>query len=82
MSNKECPVLPSSVNRQVCTATIVGLGVGIGSYYQLKKSDLKVFGGAVDLQKNKWFVPGLSLLVATAAASSASLLSYMLSNKK
>ena len=55
--------------------------MSISQNYQLKKSDLKVFGGAVDLQNNKWFVPGLSLLVATAAASSASLLSYMLSNK-
>mgnify|MGYP006086951973 CR=1 FL=1 len=82
MSNKKCPILPSLVNRQVCTASIVGLGVGLGSYYKLQKSDLKVFGGAIDLQKYKWFIPGVSILVASGAASAATLLSYMLSNRK
>lgn len=81
-SKDMCPVLPGSANRQVCTSAVVGLGVGIGAYYKLRNSDLKVLGvDKWDLQDNRYFVPGVSFTLALMGASTAGLISYLMSNK-
>jgi hypothetical protein len=79
-SSTSCPVLPNGLNRPVCTSAVTALGVGIGTYVSLRRSDLKVLGGW-DLQKNKYFVPGISIAVATMVAASAGLISHMLSKR-
>ena len=77
-----CSVLPINVNRQVCTSAIVGVGIGIGVYYKLRNSDLKVMGvESWNLQENKYFVPGVSISLALMGASTTGLISYILSNK-
>ena len=81
-SKDMCPVLPISANRQVCTSALVGVGVGIGAYYKLRNSDLKVMGvESWNLQENKYFVPGVSISLGLMGASTAALISYLLSNK-
>ena len=79
-SKKLCPVLPSGLNRPISTSALAALSVGIGTYVSLRRSDLKVLGGW-DLQKNKYFVPGISIAVATMAATTAGLVSHMLSKR-
>ena len=79
-SNKLCPVLPSGLNRPVCSSAVAAVGVGLGTYVALRRSDLKI-AEKWDLQDNKYFVPGVSLATATMAASTAGLISYLLSNR-
>tara|TARA_X000000368_G_scaffold278867_1_gene221243 strand:+ start:151 stop:411 length:261 start_codon:yes stop_codon:yes gene_type:complete len=81
-SKDVCPVLPVSANRSVCTSAIVGLGVGIGAYMNLRNSNLKIMGVEKwDLQKNKYFVPAASISLALLGASLAGSVSYLLSNR-
>lgn len=79
-SKKLCPVLPSGLNRPVCTSAVAAVGMGLGTYVVLRRSDLKI-AEKWDLQDNRYFVPGVSLAAAAMGASTAGLISYLLANR-
>ena len=79
-SKKLCPVLPSNLNRPVCSSAVAAIGIGLGTYVVLRRSDLKI-AEKWDLQNNRYFVPGVSIAVAGMAASTAGLISYLLSKR-
>ncbi len=79
-SKKICPVLPSGLSRPVCSSAVAAVGVGLGTYVALRRSDLKIAENW-DLQDNKYIVPGISIAVAATAASTVGLISYLLANR-
>ncbi len=79
-SKKECLACPVDLNKPIHASAVVGLGVGIGTYVALRRSDLKI-AEKWDLQDNKYFVPGVSIAVGTMFASTAGLIAYLLSKR-
>ena len=79
-SKKECPAFAINLNRPIPASAIAGLGAGIGTYVVLRNSDLKI-AEKWDLQDNRYFVPGVSIVVGTMFASTAGLIAYLLSNR-
>ncbi len=77
---KEYSVFSVNLNRPIHASAVAGLGAGIGTYLALRRSDLKI-AEQWDLQENKYFVPGVSIAVGTMFASTAGLISYLLSNR-
>lgn len=77
---KEASVLSVDLNRPIHASAVAGIGAGIGTYVVLRRSDLKI-ADKWDLQNNKYFVPGVSIAVGTMFASTAGLISYLLSNR-
>tara|TARA_B100000963_G_scaffold361167_1_gene395221 strand:- start:2871 stop:3110 length:240 start_codon:yes stop_codon:yes gene_type:complete len=70
----------SDLNRPIPVSAIAGVGATIGTYVALRRSDLKI-AEQWDLQDNRYFVPGVSIAVGTIFASTAGLISYLLSKK-
>ncbi len=79
-SKKEYPFSLIALNRPINASAVAGIGATIGTYVALRNSDLKI-AEQWDLQDNKYFVPGVSIAIGTMFASTAGLVSYLLSNR-